>query len=297
MIFANKYKSVFVSGILICLFIIGLFYYWFALADRYIIFLYNHLKATPFDARTISRYWMSGFVASGATFIFYIVANWFLGRFAGIFYHNYSPPAWWQVWIFCIVPIGVGVLYITMTFNNPTLPLSIALVCAITTLLGLALALFTSSLATQKPIEFGWLTLIAMGLVPIFLLLRAIELPHIGLATIPVAYSIAAGGTLTGIIWSIALVRLQTRFYPIKHKGLAVKVYAIGLCLSFLLLPLFHYLLLTPPKFRYISVSANFFAVGIHIQILSLVVGVLVVIGLEQLQKKWQKYNLEEDGE
>lgn len=288
----TKYKSVFVSGISICLFIVVIFYHWFALADRYAIFLYNHLGATPFDERTISRYWMSGFVASGAIFIFYVVINWFFDQFAEIVHRDYRPPIWWQVWLFCVVPISVSVLYITMTFNNPVLPLSIALVCTITTLIGLALALFASSLAVQKPLEFSWLLAIAVGLIPTFLLLRVIELPHVGLTTTPTAYSVAVGGTLFGLIWSIVMIRLQTRFYPIKHNGVAVKLYVIGLCLSYLLLPLFHYLFLTPPAFRYISTSANFFALNKNIQLLGLVAGMFMVILLEKLQRSWQKPKL-----
>ncbi len=284
----SKYKSVLVPGVSICLFIIGLFYYWFALADRYVIFLYNHLGATPFDERTISRYWMSGFVASGAIFIFYPVVNWYCSRFVRIFHYDYNPPVWWHLWFFCVVPISAAVLYITMSFNNPKLPFSIAIICTLTTLFGLALALFTSSLAIQRPLDFGWLFAIAMGLIPIFLLLRVIELPHTGLTTAPIAYSVAIGGTLAGIIWSITIIGLQTRFYPIKYKGLVIKLYAIGLCLSYLLLPLFHYIFLTPPKIHYITASANFFAINRSIQLFSLIVGMLVAFFLERLQKSWQ---------
>lgn len=35
--------------------VLGLFYHWFAVADRYAVFLYDHLGATPFDAITSSR--------------------------------------------------------------------------------------------------------------------------------------------------------------------------------------------------------------------------------------------------
>lgn len=284
-----KYKPVFVSGIFICLFVLGLFYYWFVLADRYFIFLYNHLGATPFDERTISRYWMSGLVTSGATFVFYTITHWFVGRLAGVFYRDYNPPVWWQVWLFCVIPLSVGILYITMTFNNPTLPLSVAILCAVTTLFGLALALYTSSLAVTAPIEFVWLVVIAAGLTPIFLLLRAIELPRTGLTTTPFAYTVAIGGTLIGAMWSVIMIRLQSRLYPRSHKGVAIKLYAVGLCISYLLLPLFHYIVLTPTEFRYISVSANFFALNRSVQLMTLVVGMIAVIGLEKVQRHWSE--------
>ncbi|MCP4422626.1 MAG: hypothetical protein GY805_38945, partial [Chloroflexi bacterium] len=55
-----------VSGLILIL-----FYYWFAIADRYIIFLYNHdmgpvvPDTSPFSRVTASRYWMAALVASG----------------------------------------------------------------------------------------------------------------------------------------------------------------------------------------------------------------------------------------
>lgn len=45
----------------LALLVLGLFYYWFAIADRYVIFLYGHTApgippAQPFDEMTSSRY-------------------------------------------------------------------------------------------------------------------------------------------------------------------------------------------------------------------------------------------------
>jgi len=65
-------------AVTITLFIFALFYKWFAVDDRYAVFLYNHLNATPFDEVTSSRYWMSGLVVSGAVMVLYIAANWLL---------------------------------------------------------------------------------------------------------------------------------------------------------------------------------------------------------------------------
>ena len=56
---------------LITLFVLALFFHWFGLANRYVLFLYGHSApgiplTQPFDAMTASRYWMSGLVAAGA---------------------------------------------------------------------------------------------------------------------------------------------------------------------------------------------------------------------------------------
>lgn len=108
-------------------FIVGLFYYWFALANRCVIFLYGHMRATPFDRRTISRYWMAGLVASGMVMVLYTFWNWLLGRIAS--WHeafDYQPPAWWRVWLVSALPVAVGIFVITTTVNQPTLPMNIA---------------------------------------------------------------------------------------------------------------------------------------------------------------------------
>ena len=66
--------------------VIGLFYYWFAVADRYIVFLYYHNMGprvpdtSPFGFVTASRYWMAGLVASGAVMVLYTAASWLLKR-------------------------------------------------------------------------------------------------------------------------------------------------------------------------------------------------------------------------
>ena len=75
-----------VAAVPLCLFLLGLFYYWFAVADRYAIFLYGH-GAPAFLWRLLrrrdrSRYWMAGLVAAGAVMMIYTAFNWTLGRLA-----------------------------------------------------------------------------------------------------------------------------------------------------------------------------------------------------------------------
>lgn len=273
-----KWKPALLHATPISLFTLGLFYYWFALANRHIIFLYGHLGATPFDERTRSRYWMSGLVASGAVMVLYAIANWFLGRIAGLRYRIYTPPAWWQVWSLGAIPLTIGILTITMTCNQPVLPISTAAACVVTTLSGLALALAPASLAAQRILDLGWLTLAGAGLVPCFLLLRAVELPGQGLASGPTAWSVAIGSTLMGATWLKVVTWLHT-----QRRGVYLKtnqVLVAGLCLSYLLMPLTHYLLFTPPEFHYISVSANFFASSWIIQLASFSVTVVLAIGV-----------------
>jgi hypothetical protein len=265
-------------------FVLGLFYFWFAIADRYHIFLYNHLGTTPFDEMTRSRYWMSGLVAAGAVMMGYILVNWFLGRLAGLRYRAYTPPAWWRVWLWCFVPLVAGIPVITLTCNNPTLPPIDALACLGATLIGLALALWPGSIAARQPGELVWLTLAGAGLLPSLLLLRAVELPGRGLSVSPtLAYGVALGANLAGVIWLALLSWVQLKLhYHLEAK----KLLLAGCCLGYLLLPLVHHVLFTPPEFRYISSASNFFAFNPLIQGVSWVAAVVLAGGITQLQQR-----------
>lgn len=262
------WKSALVHATLISLLISGIFYYWFVVANRHIIFLYNHYGATPFDGHTTSRYLMAGLVASGAVMVLYTMANWYIARIAGLRYQHYIPPTWWTVWLLCLVPVTVSIVFITGTRNQPTLPWSLSCACAAVTLVGLAFALPPAALAASQPQKLVWLTVTGAGLIPSLLLLKAVELPAQGLAMTGTAYCVAIGSTVLGAVWLSLLNWWQARRHQQRLK--ASELFITGMCLSYLLLPLLHYLLLVPPKFRYITASANFFALHPFVQLLCL---------------------------
>jgi hypothetical protein len=164
-------------SLLLTLLILGLFYYWFVRVDRSVIFLYGHSGATPFDAATTSRYWMSGLVVAGVVLLCDAVGNWFVGRIRGVFYRHYRVAAWQRVWWGCAPWVSAGILVITMLLGKPPLPLEAALLCVAFTLAGVALALPFSSLAADQPAELGWSLLYGVGFMPPLLLLRFIESP------------------------------------------------------------------------------------------------------------------------
>ena len=104
-------------------FVIYLFYTWFAVLDRYLIFLYFHdmgpgFDTTPFGRVTASRYWMSGLVASGAVMIPYLGINLVLGRAV----RTFRAPEWRRLWLLCAVPLSIAIPAIVMTANDPVLP-------------------------------------------------------------------------------------------------------------------------------------------------------------------------------
>jgi hypothetical protein len=272
-----------VAAVPTVLFVLGLFYYWFAVADRYAIFLYGHSApgiplAQPFDAMTRSRYWMAGLVAAGAVMVICTAVNWVLGRLANRRGQDCRPPAWWRVWVLCALPLIVGIPAITMTRNTPTLPLGLAAACVIATLVGLALALLPGEWAARRPVDLVWLACDGVGLMPILLLLRAIELPGRGVSvTMPVAVLMATGGLLAGIAWLGVMTALGA--WRRKPTPTAGALLAAGLCLSYLLMPFVHHLLATPPGYRYISTASNFFAFSpvLQLVVFATAAGVAVV--------------------
>jgi len=272
----------------ISLFTLSSFYYWFVIANRYVVFLYGHLGATPFDPRTSSRYWMAGLVATGAVMVLYTVVNWSLGRLAGVYYRRYYPLTWWRIWLICVLPVSGGVLLITMTQNQPTLPFPLAAACVGITLVGLALALPAGQLAAQQPGELLWLIGLGSGFLPILLLLRVVELPARGLAQPDNVYGIAVGSIVVGIFWLMILI--YARRWRRKPSIPWYTLLTAGLCLSYLFAPLAHYLFLTPPAYRYITASTNIFAFDWRTQALVWLTGLLMAIGVSYWQSKLKQH-------
>jgi hypothetical protein len=263
----------------------GLFTYWFAVADRYIVFLYDHdmgplyPDTSPFSRVTGSRYWMAGLVASGCLMALYTAASWALARLTA----RYRPPAWWRVWAVCALVLIPGVLAITMTANQPTLPLRHAAQVTLATLIGVALAVSPGRLAAERPGELLWLAADGFG---VALLSNLIHIEKVG-------RWLARGGTLwvrmmivslaTGAALLLALTGLRTWFRrPIPSAGALL---VAGACIAYLLLPLAHHVVGTD-GYYYISDSDNFFAQSPAVQLIAWsVIGVLV-LGVTWVRKR-----------
>ncbi len=263
----------------ITLFILALYYYWFAVADRYAIFLYNHLGATPFDAITASRYWMAGLVASGAVMVLYTAAILALSRL----FRAFRAPHWWRVWLYCAPPLAIGIPLITLTQNAPTLPPALAAQCAIVALIGLALALMPAMLAARRADELVWLALDGLGIAPVLLLFRALELPsQLRSVSVTTAYIVAFGSIIVGALWLGAMSVARTRFN--KPTPDAFVIFVAGACWAYLALPLAHHLFATPAAFRYISASSNFFASSAGLQLLTWIVAAGLAVGATRVR-------------
>jgi hypothetical protein len=94
---------------------------------------------------------------------------------------------------------------------------------------------------------------------------------------------LALGSVLAGAGWLGVMTGL--RAWRRKSPPGAGALLATGLCLSYLLLPLAHYLL-GKPLYRYISAASNFFAFHIGLQLLVVGVGAGLAIGVSPLRRR-----------
>lgn len=274
---AMHHAAIIVTGI------VALFYYWFGVADRYHIFLYNHLGATPFDDVTTGRYLMAGLVADGAVLVLYGLGCWAGGRLAGMWYHEYAPPTWWRVWLLCLPPLLVAIPLVATTVNAPTLPLWLAIACAVVTCIGLPLALMPGDLAARRPGRLIWITVTGMGLAPVLVMLRAVELPRIGLVAMPAALQVAGLGLFASAAWLALMVGIgRWRRWPLPSTAALL---AAAFAVVYLVLPLVHHLFFTPPAFRYITSSSNFFAFSLPLQLLTWFVAGVMAFAASHLSR------------
>lgn len=275
---------------LISLFILAIIYYWFGVANRYVIFLYGHAAtnvppAQPFDAHSASRHWLAGLVVAGMVLVLYTAAYWLAGRLAARRGKTLAPPAWWRVWALCAVPLALGIPAITMSVNSPTLPPGLAAATTVAALAGLAVALLPGRWAAERPADLLWVVADGVGLMPALLLLRVIELPGRGLSVSPTVVMLVAGGGLAaGAAWLFGLSALRRR----RGKSIpeAGALFLAGIGLSYLLLPLAHYLFATSPGLRYISTAGNFFAVNPWLQALAVAVAAVMAWGVTAARRR-----------
>ena len=271
-------------GLPVAVLFLGLIYYWFVLADRYIVFLYNHdmgafvPDTSPFSRVTSSRYWMASFVAGGFILMLYTAANWLVGRLRA----GYAPPPWQNVWLVCAPLFILFIPVITMSANTPVLPLSYAAMVTTAALISVALALMPGDMAAGKPRDLVWLAADGWGLA--FILMTLAQLDDIsrwlanGLdwRTILSFVFIALG-----VGWLLLLTAL--RYWRGVFAGDFVSFAVAAACMTYLFLPLMHFLVGTNGYF-YITDSDNFMAGTIWMQLAAWIFTGLIIWALLALR-------------
>ena len=283
--------SVWPYALPITLVVLALIYYWFTIADRYSIFLYYHdmgsrfPDTSPFSDVTRSRYWMTGLVAGGAVMVLYTCGNWLMGCFV----QHFHPPAWWQVWLWCAVPMLIGIPIITMTANHPVLPPLDAAQTTLATLIGVGLALMPGRLAAERPEDLVWLALDGVALM--FPLLFMANLEDVARwwssGSLWLVWFTGLGITIGAIgLFIMTALRIWWRT-PMPRGG---ALFAAGLSIAYLLLPLVHHLYVGIVEgYFYITTASNFFADSVPLQVVTWLIVAAIALGITQLRQKLAK--------
>lgn len=261
---------------------LALYYYWFAIADRYIVFLYEHdmgelvPDTSPFSAVTSSRYWMTGLVAGGLALTLYTAACWLGGRLA----RGYRPPEWRRAWAASSAPLLVAVPLITMTVNQPTLPLWNAAQTTLAAVLGLGLALMPGSMAAERPWDLFLLALDGWGMAIFLLCVAMLERVQSYLERGNVwPLLIVVVGLGCAITWLLLLTAVRAwRRWSVPRAG---ELFVAGLCVAYLLLVELHFV---TNGYFYISDSDNFFSRAWALQALAWLAAGALALGLTRLR-------------
>jgi hypothetical protein len=273
-----------IFGLLAVGLILALFAYWFAFANRYVVFLYFHEMGprvpdtAPFSRVTTSRYWMAGLVAAGAVMLLYVSANWLLGRLS----KRAHAPLWGRVWLVASLPLLLGIPAITMHAHEPVLPWTLSMMVTMITLAGLLLAFLPGEMAVRRPAQLLWLAADGWGLALILLTLPLME--DFGLwlsmgSSWPLNMSLLL--MLFGLAWLLFLSIVRAWLY-IPVDG-SVLLFLAGCCVTYLLLPFVHYTLGSDGYF-YLTNSDNFFARRWVVQLLAWMVTVFIAWGIIRLR-------------
>ena len=282
---ASPWRPALYNALPVVALVTGLMYYWFAIADRHIVFLYYHdmgavvPDTSPFSPVTGSRYWMTGLVAGGAVMLLYLALNWLLSRLLD----GYVCPPWYRVWVLCAPALLIAVPAITLTVNTPRLPLVIAAQTTAATLVGLALALLPGSIAAKDPIS-----LICTAADGLWVMLVMVSIA--GLQNLPRWQ--AGGGDrwvrlvilllVSSVVWSLIVTAL--RFLSRTPISTTVTLFLAGACVAYLFLPLLHHVAFTD-GYYYITNSSNSLADDLTYQSAAWLIAGGMILGVTALRR------------
>ncbi len=280
------WSSVLLHALPITLLVLTLMTRWFALGDRYIVFLYYHDMGPlypdtgPFSRVTSSRYWMTGLVAGGVVMLLYTAVTYSLGRLL----RTYRHPSWRCLWGCCALFLALGVPIITMTSNSPTLPAGNATQVTLITLIAVGLALGSGNLVASEPGAFLWSSADGLGIGLILNNLIHLEKLSRWLnrgATLWVAMMFVS--LAAGLLWLLGISVLGVwRRRPVPPAGTLLLA---GFSVAYLFWPLMHHLLGTD-GYYYISDSDNFFAQNIVVQLAAWLAAAGLALSLTWFRKR-----------
>lgn len=258
-------------------FLLALYYHWFAVRDRYFIFLYFHdmgssrFDTSPFGWVTVGRYWMTGFVASGAVMALYGAANFILGRIR----KSYHAPVWWRVWGVCAIPLIIGVPAIVMTVNDPVLPLRHAAQVTVALLVALAIAFWFGERAARQPVGSILLMVDGVALTGLYLITSGLDDLIEGRPGRATSYLVIA---MIGLIL-LTINSVITTWRRKLQIPTAITLFAGYASVQYLFIPLIHYLFFSIDE-GYIPSADNYFIFAHNIPAQIGVWGVMFLLAL-----------------
>jgi hypothetical protein len=278
-----------IFGLPVAALVLAMLYYWFAVADRYIVFLYNHdmgpvvPDTSPFSRVTASRYWMASLVACGFILVIYTAVNWLAGRLQP----GYAPPPWQAVWLVCAPLFIVFIPLITMSVNDPVLPWPYAALVTTAALIGVALSLMPGEMAAREPRNLLWLAADGWGLA--FVLMTLAQIDDVGRwLNEGVDWRVLLSLVIIGLGVGWLLLLTAVRYWRGVFIGDFTSLAAAAACMAYLFLPLLHYIIGTDGYF-YITDSDNFMAGTILMQLLAWLVTALIIWALIALRARLEK--------
>ncbi len=283
----GKWLEALLHALPLAVLVFALSYYWFAVADRHLVFLYYHdmglfiSGTSPFGRVTASRYWMSGLVAGGFVMVLYTCANWLLGRLV----RGYRAPMWWRVWAVAAPVLFVAVLLVTMTANEPTLPLAHAVPTALVTVAAVGLALMPGKMAAERPRQLLLLSLDGSAMAAIMFALSMLERARWMLGRGLVWPTWVIGAALGGGVILLVIMTILRAWWRTANPT-AWELLAAGLSGAYLLMPLLHHLGFTD-GYYYISDALNFFSKHWPLQIAAWLLAAGVAVGVTQWRRDW----------
>ncbi len=231
-----------------------LFSAWFVLQDRRLVFLYGHLHATPFDASTLSRYWMAGMVLSGILFISGVAATTFLSKSARQQLLESTRLSLLQM----CVAIGVPIFLLISTRGKPPLPILVSAIVALVALIGVSLAHAAWQEWLENKFQALLLWLDGFSLIPSLFLLPLVIDYYFRKSSISLWVAVILLMSLcAGFVWFLIINFLRKKWRipaPLPHKQILSAYVTVYLCI-----PVLHYLT-SRKEHLYITESGNFFS-------------------------------------
>ncbi len=254
-------KKSIISALSITVFLLLLYYFWYMIADREILFLYWHLGYEPFSEQTIGRYFMSGLVASGFLFWGYTIIQCMVKKR----YAKYKLPQWSTVWEYTIYISAIPLFIILNILGNPPIPLMISIGVLGFLYIGVGIVLWSSD-TILKNVKKSMrtitqsITIVPLFILPLYLTYHLKKNPgNIFNITLPTVLFF-----IGSLLFSLAIQYILKRLK--KQTGTPNEIFFFALLLFYIFLPLVHYIFMGPTLFSYITDSSNFFSNNVFIQ-------------------------------